>query len=110
MDCDQVRVPSVSSVRQNALDEREHVYEPGISCELPANLLPSFLCDLDHTRGGSAITYSLEVVGERAGIFRENRRIRRENATHGLGNPQFLGGQYIRVCTRRRTAGLTILF
>ncbi|KAJ7869108.1 hypothetical protein B0H14DRAFT_292448 [Mycena olivaceomarginata] len=44
--------------------------------QLPANLPPSFHCDLNHTRGG-AITYSLEVVGERTGILRKNRCIRR---------------------------------
>ncbi|KAJ7223730.1 hypothetical protein B0H12DRAFT_1150509, partial [Mycena haematopus] len=42
---------------------------------LPASLPPSFHCDA-HSRGG-AITYSLEVVGDRPGIFRANRRIRR---------------------------------
>jgi hypothetical protein len=42
---------------------------------LPENLPPSFHCDA-HSRGG-AISYSLEVVGDRPGIFRTNRRIRR---------------------------------
>ncbi|KAJ6495372.1 hypothetical protein C8R45DRAFT_1133893 [Mycena sanguinolenta] len=43
--------------------------------KLPANLPPSFHCAAkDH---GGVIAYSLEVVGERPGIFRKNRRIRR---------------------------------
>ncbi|KAJ7772019.1 hypothetical protein DFH07DRAFT_803422 [Mycena maculata] len=55
--------------------------EPGshvLSCpfqfQLPANLPPSFYC-ASNSRG--AISYSLEVVGDRPGLFRLNRRLRR---------------------------------
>ncbi|KAJ7503134.1 hypothetical protein B0H11DRAFT_619688 [Mycena galericulata] len=55
--------------------------EPGshiVSCpfqfKLPENLPPSFHC-AQSSRG--SISYSLEVVGDRPGLFRLNRRIRR---------------------------------
>ncbi|KAJ7647810.1 hypothetical protein FB45DRAFT_894518 [Roridomyces roridus] len=54
--------------------------EPGshvLSCpfqfKLPDNLPPSFQCRANNRRG--AISYSLEVVGDRPGLFRFNRRI-----------------------------------
>ncbi|KAJ7503091.1 hypothetical protein B0H11DRAFT_2361119 [Mycena galericulata] len=56
--------------------------EPGshvISCpfqfQLPENLPPSFHCSSNSHTG--AISYSLEVVGDRLGLLRSNRRIRR---------------------------------
>ncbi|KAJ6631461.1 hypothetical protein B0H10DRAFT_2207118 [Mycena sp. CBHHK59/15] len=56
--------------------------EPGshvLSCpfqfQLPENLPPSFHGSAYHRR--AAISYSLEVVGDRPGLFRLNRRIRR---------------------------------
>ncbi|KAF7344476.1 Arrestin-N domain-containing protein [Mycena sanguinolenta] len=52
-----------------------HIVSLAFQFQLPANLPPSFHCDA-HARGG-AISYSLEVVGDRPGIFRTNRRIRR---------------------------------
>ncbi|KAK7039593.1 arrestin-N domain-containing protein [Favolaschia claudopus] len=42
---------------------------------LPPDLPPSFHCD-GHSRGGT-ISYALEVVGDRPGLFRSNRRLRR---------------------------------
>ncbi|KAJ7640789.1 hypothetical protein DFH06DRAFT_1334510 [Mycena polygramma] len=52
-----------------------HVLSLPFQFHLPANLPPSFHCDA-HSRGG-AISYSLEVVGARPGLFRFNRRIGR---------------------------------
>ncbi|KAJ7185448.1 hypothetical protein C8R46DRAFT_379581 [Mycena filopes] len=52
-----------------------HVLSFPFQFQLPENLPPSFHCDAS-SRGG-AITYSLEVVGDRPGIFRMNTRIRR---------------------------------
>ncbi|KAJ7125252.1 hypothetical protein C8R44DRAFT_782710 [Mycena epipterygia] len=56
--------------------------EPGshiIACpfrfQLPADLPPSFHCSIMAFRG--EVSYSLEVVGERPGLFRSNRHIRR---------------------------------
>ncbi|KAF7344477.1 Arrestin-N domain-containing protein [Mycena sanguinolenta] len=52
-----------------------HIVSLAFQFQLPANLPPSFHCA---ARGrGGAISYSLEVVGDRPGIFRTNRRIRR---------------------------------
>ncbi|KAJ6588694.1 hypothetical protein B0H19DRAFT_1248312 [Mycena capillaripes] len=52
-----------------------HVISCPFQFQLPENLPPSFYCDA-YSSGG-AISYSLEVVGDRPGIFRLNRRIRR---------------------------------
>ncbi|KAJ7869107.1 hypothetical protein B0H14DRAFT_3581729 [Mycena olivaceomarginata] len=52
-----------------------HVISFAFQFQLPANLPPSFHCEA-HSRGG-AISYSVEVVGDRPGIFRANRRTRR---------------------------------
>ncbi|KAJ6588706.1 hypothetical protein B0H19DRAFT_1100805 [Mycena capillaripes] len=52
-----------------------HVISCPFQFQLPENSPPSFHCDA-HSRGG-AVSYSLEVVGDRPGIFRLNRRIRR---------------------------------
>ncbi|KAJ7715299.1 hypothetical protein DFH07DRAFT_762811, partial [Mycena maculata] len=52
-----------------------------ISCpfefQLPEDLPPSFHSSLHSRNGTGSISYSLEVVGERPGLFRSNRRIRR---------------------------------
>ncbi|KAJ7037959.1 hypothetical protein C8F04DRAFT_1090779 [Mycena alexandri] len=52
-----------------------HVLSFPFQFQLPTTLPPSYHCD-GHSRGG-AISYSLEVVGDRPGIFRTNTRIRR---------------------------------
>ncbi|KAJ7496759.1 hypothetical protein FB451DRAFT_1208704 [Mycena latifolia] len=52
-----------------------HVLTCPFRFQLPENLPPSFHCSA-HSSGG-AISYSLEVVGDRPGLFRSNRRIRR---------------------------------
>ncbi|KAJ7496742.1 hypothetical protein FB451DRAFT_1074841 [Mycena latifolia] len=52
-----------------------HVLSCPFRFQLPENLPPSFYCSA-HSSGG-AINYSLEVVGDRPGLFRSNRRVRR---------------------------------
>ncbi|KAJ7496773.1 hypothetical protein FB451DRAFT_1208742 [Mycena latifolia] len=51
-----------------------HVLACPFRFQLPENSPPSFLCS-QYARG--AISYSLEVVGDRSGLLRSNRRIRR---------------------------------
>ncbi|KAJ7603727.1 hypothetical protein B0H17DRAFT_1026531 [Mycena rosella] len=52
-----------------------HVLVCPFRFQLPGNLPPSFICS-GSSRGG-AVSYSLEVVGDRPGLFRANRRVRR---------------------------------
>ncbi|KAJ7125253.1 hypothetical protein C8R44DRAFT_619278 [Mycena epipterygia] len=56
-------------------DAGSHILACPFRFQLPANLPPSFHCSA-HRRSG-AVSYSLEVVGDRPGLFRSNRRIRR---------------------------------
>ncbi|KAF7289327.1 Arrestin-N domain-containing protein [Mycena indigotica] len=52
-----------------------HILSCPFEFTLPSPLPPSFHCEAYHRSG--TIGYSLEVVGQRSGIFRFNRRIRR---------------------------------
>ncbi|KAJ7198577.1 hypothetical protein GGX14DRAFT_666099 [Mycena pura] len=52
-----------------------HILSCPFEFKLPDALPPSFHCEAHHRR--ATVGYSLEVVGERAGFFRPNRRIRR---------------------------------
>ncbi|KAJ6590001.1 hypothetical protein DFH09DRAFT_1074485 [Mycena vulgaris] len=52
-----------------------HVLACPFRFQLPGNLPPSFHCSANSRSG--TVSYSLEVVGDRPGLFRANRRIRR---------------------------------
>ncbi|KAF7296023.1 Arrestin-N domain-containing protein [Mycena kentingensis (nom. inval.)] len=56
-------------------DAGQHTLSIPFQWTLPVNLPPSFHCEAYHRNG--TVAYSLEVVGQRAGMFRFNRRIRR---------------------------------
>ncbi|KAJ7125248.1 hypothetical protein C8R44DRAFT_135090 [Mycena epipterygia] len=56
-------------------EARSHILACPFRFQLPENLPPSFHCS-GNSRSG-AVSYSLEVVGDRPGLFRSNHRIRR---------------------------------
>ncbi|KAJ7104575.1 hypothetical protein C8R43DRAFT_1047283 [Mycena crocata] len=52
-----------------------HILSCPFQFQLPENVPPSFHCSANSRSG--AISYSLEIIGDRPGLFRMNRRIRR---------------------------------
>ncbi|KAJ7287051.1 hypothetical protein C8J57DRAFT_1282667 [Mycena rebaudengoi] len=54
-----------------------HVLAFPFEFQLPEDLPPSFHCSVVRLGHTAAISYSLEVVGDRTGLFHRNRRVRR---------------------------------